>query len=52
MGVEFNKDVGDNDAKKLISGSKLHLNLSEDTLYSQRLKRIPASSQKIILNNK
>ena len=44
MKVKFNKDVRDNDTKKLISDSKLHSNSSEDTLYSYRLKRILASS--------
>ena len=34
VGVEFNKDVRDNDAEKLISGPELHSNPSEDAIYS------------------
>ena len=34
MKIEFNKDIRDNDIKKLISNSKLHSNSSEDIIYS------------------
>ena len=34
MEVKFNKDIKDNDAKELISDSKIHLNSSENTIYS------------------
>ena len=34
MKVKLNEDIKDNNAEKLISDSKLHLNSSEDTLYS------------------
>ena len=45
MKIKFNEDIRDNDIKKLIFDSKMHLNSSEDTIYSQqRLKRILASS--------
>ena len=35
VGVEFNEDIGDNDAEKLISGPEMHSNSSENTIYSQ-----------------
>ena len=33
MKVDFNKDIGDNDAKKLISSPKIHSNSSENIIY-------------------
>ena len=35
MVVEFNENVKDDDAKKLISGSEMHSNSSENVIYSQ-----------------
>ena len=32
--VKFNENVGDNDIRKLISGSEIYSNLSEDIIYS------------------
>ena len=34
MEIEFNKDIRDNDAKKLISSPEIHLNSSENIIYS------------------
>ena len=34
VGVEFNEDVGDNDAEELISGPEIHSNPSENAIYS------------------
>ena len=43
----------DDNAEELVSGPKLHLSSSQDAIYSQqRPKRIPAPSQKAILNDK
>ena len=56
VGVEFNEsneDVGDDDAEELVSGPELHPSPSQDATYSQqRPKRIPAPSQKAILNDR
>ena len=34
VGVEFNEDVGDDDAEELVSSSELHLSSSQDIIYS------------------
>ena len=52
VGVESSEDVRDDDAEVLSDGPDAHLDPSEDVTYSQRLRRIPAPSQKAILNKK